>query len=343
MLINLLEYNWAEDLDEALILLGRSDVKTVALAGGTSLLGRDDETIQAVVDLRDLELAYIEEDARNGQVVLSSSTPARGVQGNLRVGAMTTLQTLAEAPALREGALSVLSQAARASSSSLLIRNSATLGGTLALGAESQADLLTALAVLDVEVVLRSGSRTQVDLAGGTLERPGFALSGVVFKGKQERRVAFATLSAERRPNELIIEITLPKPASGRGGAFLRVGRTPSDVALLNAAAVVEVRDDVYQHVRLALGGVNMEPVRLSAVERQLEGQPVTTSGQSASGLDVQRLARVLQAGMVAFQPPSDVRASEGYRRVVGMNLAFRALEEAANVSRWRNMVSEGK
>src|SRR5437879_8980404 len=117
MLINLLEYNWAEDLDEALILLGRGDVKTVALAGGTSLLGRDDETIQAVVDLRDLELAYIEEDTRNGQVVFSNSTPARGAQGSLRVGAMTTLQTLAEAPVLREGALSVLSQAARCSSS----------------------------------------------------------------------------------------------------------------------------------------------------------------------------------------------------------------------------------
>jgi len=343
MLTNLLEYNWAEDLDEALILLGRSDVKTVALAGGTSLLGRDDETIQAVVDLRDLELAYIQENTRNSRAAFSSGGSTREAQESLRIGAMTTLQTLADAPLLREGALSVLSQAARASSPSPLIRNSATLGGTLALGAEAQADLLTALAVLDVEVVLRSGSRTHVDLAGGTLERPGFTLSGVVFKGKQERRVAFAILSTERRPNELIIEIALPKPASGCGGAFLRVGRTSSDGALLNAAAVIEVRDEVYQHVRLALGGMNMEPVRLTAVERQLEGQPVTTSSQSSSGLDVQRLARVLQAGMATFQPPSDARASNGYRRVVGMNLAFRVLEEAANVSRWRSMVSEGK
>lgn len=329
MLINLLEYNWAEDLDEALILLGRADIKTVALAGGTALLGRDDETIQAVVDLRDLELSYIEEDIRNGQPVW-------------RLGAMTTLQTLAEAANLREGAASVLSLAARASSSSLLIRNSATLGGTLALGMESQADLLTALAVLDAEVVLRSGSRTQVDLAGGSLERPGFSLSGVTFKGKEERRISFAALSAERRANELIIEVDIPRPASGRGGAFMRVGRTLTDVALLNVAAVVEVQNGVYRHVRLALGGVNMEPVRLTSVEHQLEGQPVTTS-QGGTGLDVQRLAQALQQGMATFQPPSDVRASSGYRRVVGMNLAFRALEEAANVSRWRSMVSEGK
>lgn len=327
MLINLLEYHWAEDLDEALILLGRIDVKTAALAGGTYLLGHNDETIQAVVDLRDLDLAYIEEDTRNDQA-------------SLRLGAMTTLQMLVDAPLLHEGVGSLLAQAARVSASSQLVRNSATLGGTLALGADSQADLLTALAVLDAEVVLRSASRTQVDLPGGSWERPGLALTGVTFKGKQERRVPFATLYTERRANELILEIVLPRPAATFGSTFLRVGRTPTDRALLNAAAVVEIQDNVYRHVRLALGGANLEPTRLSAVERQLIGQPATGSGT----LDVQRLARALQAGMAAFQPSSDFRASGGYRRVAGMNLAFRALEEAANVSRWRTMVSsEGR
>jgi CO/xanthine dehydrogenase FAD-binding subunit len=345
MLINLLEYNWAEDLDEALILLGRADMKTAALAGGTYLLGHDDDSIQAVVDLRDLELAYIEEDVRTGPVVYTGggAPSAPKTETFLRIGAMTTLQTLATSPLLSEGVSNLLCLSARSSSSSLLIRNSATLGGTLALGADSQADLLTALAVLDVEVVLRSGSRTQVDLAGGSLERPGFALSGVTFKGKQERRVALAALSTERRANELIIEIALPKPPAGRGSAFLRVGRTPTDLALLNAAAVVEVQDEVYRHVRLALGGVNMEPARLTAVERLLEGQPATLGDAGGNVLDVQRIAQALQTGMATFQPPSDFRASGGYRRVVGMNLAFRALEEATNVSRWRNMVSEGR
>lgn len=331
MLLNLLEYHWAEDLDEALILLARTDVRTVPLAGGTSLLGRTDTEIQAVVDLRDLELAYIEEEPRTAQA-----------GGCLRIGAMTTLQTLADAPALRELATGILARSAAASSSSRLIRNSATLGGTLATGADSQADLLTALAALDAEVVLRSGSRTQVDLAGGSLDRPGLALAGVTFKGKQERRVACAALSTELRANELIIEVVIPAALAAGSGAFVRVGRTATDVALLNAVAVIEVREDRYGLVRLALGGVNMEPVRLGAVERQLEGQPVNREGTNV--LDVQRLASVLQTGMAGFQPPSDFRATSGYRRVVGMNLAFRALEEATNVSRWRTMVSsEGR
>lgn len=327
MLGNLLEYHWAEDLDEALILLARPEIKTVPLAGGTYLLSHTNDEIQAVVDLRDLELAYIDETARDAQ--------GRAL---LRLGAMTTLATLADAPLLREIATGILARAARVSASSQAVRNSATLGGTLAAGAGSQADLLTALAALDAEVVLRSGSKTQFDLSGGTLDRPGLALPSVTFKGKQERRVPFSSLSRERRPNELIIEVALPLPDSGCGASFMRVGRTASDVALLNTAALVVVKGDTYQQVRLALGGVNMEPVRLNAVERHLEGQPVNQA--SGNVLDVQRLATSLQAGMAAFAPPSDFRASSGYRRVMGMSLAFRALEEATNVSRWRSMVS---
>jgi CO/xanthine dehydrogenase FAD-binding subunit len=330
MLTNLLEYHWAEDLDDALLLLARSDIKTVPLAGGTALLSQDDDQIQAVVDLRDLELAYIDDRVRD----------PRGIP-LVRLGAMTTLQTIADSPLLREVATGLLAHAAQASSGSRLLRNSATLGGTLAVGPDSQADLLTALAVFDAQVVLRSASKTQVDLSAGSFERPGFALSGVTFKGKQERRVSSLGIKQERRPNELILETVFPLPDPGCGGSFLRVGRTRSDVALLNAAALVEVKEDRYQRVRLALGGVQMEPLRLLSVERQLEGQPVNQPASNA--LDVQRLASVLQVGMASFQPPSDFRATSSYRRVVGMNLAFRVLEEATNVSRWRNMVSEGR
>src|SRR5437868_12331882 len=85
MLINLLEYHWAEHIDEALMLLSRTDMKTVPLAGGTYLLGQKDDSIQAVVDLRDLELAYISEDARG-----------------IHIGAMTTLQAMVDAAVLKD-------------------------------------------------------------------------------------------------------------------------------------------------------------------------------------------------------------------------------------------------
>src|SRR5947209_12222286 len=287
MLLNLLEYHWAEHLDDALLLLSRTDVKTVPLAGGTYLLGQKDDSIQAVVDLRDLELAYISEDVHG-----------------MHLGAMTTLQSIVDSPALQKFANGLLSRAALVSSFSRLIRNSATVGGTLGAGISSQADLLTALAVMDAEVVLRLGSKTQVNLSGGTPEHPGFALAGVTYKGKQERRLPFSSLSNERRSSELIIEILIPQPDAGCGAAFTRVGRTPTDVALLNAACLVQVKDGVYSRVRIALGGVNMEPTRLLSVERLLEGQAVSTPNTWA-----QSLGLALQTGMADFRPPSDFRA----------------------------------
>src|SRR6266700_6564905 len=110
MLLNLLEYHWAEDIDDALLLLARTEIKTVPLAGGTYLLGLQNDSIQAVVDLRELELAYISEDTRG-----------------VHIGAMTTLQNMVDTPILKNLAMGLLARAALASSSSRLIRNSATL------------------------------------------------------------------------------------------------------------------------------------------------------------------------------------------------------------------------
>ena len=317
MLLKLVEYHWAEDVDDVLLLLGRLDVKTVPLAGGTYLLGLQDNSIEAVIDLRDLGLAYISEDTRG-----------------IHIGAMTTLQQIVDAQSFQEGVLAILSQAAQASSSSRLIRNSATIGGTLGAGISSQADLWTALVALDAEVVVRSGSQTQVNLGAGSYERPGLALPGVVFKGKQERRIACHDFLLERRASELIIEVVIPHPGAYSGAAFLRISRTATDVALLNVAALVEINDAVYQRVRLVFGGANMEPVRLYAVERRLEGQPI---GQM---LDLQAVLAAVQAGIADFRPPNDIRASSGYRRVSGANLAHHALEEAINVAYWRGVVS---
>lgn len=321
MLLNVLEYHWVEDIDDALVLLSRTDTKTVALAGGTFLLGLDDEGIQALVDLRDLDLAYIREDAKGAHI-----------------GAMTTLQTMADSPVLKDMADGLLARAAQASTPSRLVRESATLGGTLAIGAASQADVLTALAALDAEALVRSGSKSQFDLGAGSLDRPGLALSGVTFRGKQERRLPTLNLNQQRRANELILEVAVPPLSSGAGASFLRVGRTQTDVALLNAAAVVEVVNGSFAQARLALGGVNMEPVRLRSVEQQLVGQ--AAMNPESDTLNTQSIVAALQAGMTEFQPPPDMRASSSYRRSAGLNLAFRALEEAVAISRWRGVVS---
>ncbi len=310
MLRNLTEYHWAEHIDDALLLMTRLDVKTVPLAGGTHLLGLDDASIEAVVDLRELGLSYISEDS----------------QGNIHIGAMTPLQNIADAPLLKSFASGLLARTAQTSSSSRLIRNSATIGGTLGAGIASQADLLTALSLLEAQVVVRSGSKTSVNLSGGTEERPGLALSGVVFRGKQERRIACDdVVRGERRPSELIVEVVIPPMRATSTTAFTRIGRTPTDRTLLHVAALVELEHDVYQRVRLAFGGINMEPTRMLVLERSLEGQHID---------DSKSILTAIQAGMSEFRPPTDVHVSGGYRRVSGVKLAQRGIEEATYLAR---------
>ncbi len=315
MLLKLVEYHWAEHLDDALLLLGRLDVNTVALAGGTYLLGQQDNTIEAVVDLRDLGLAFISEDTHG-----------------IHIGAMTTLQSMAESPILKEFAMGIVARAASLSAPRL-IRNCATIGGTLGAGSASQADLWTALVALDAEVVLRSASQTQIDLSNNSFDRPGYVLPDVVFKGKQERRVPCSEFSMQRLARELIVEIFIPRPGATCGTSLMRIGRTSADAALLNAVALIEVDHGRYHRVHVAVGGVNMEPIRLRAVERHLEGQPVDP-------LNSQAVLAALRIGMADFRPPSDPRVSSGYRRVSGVNLVYNVLEEAINVSHWRGVVS---
>src|SRR5205085_234049 len=125
MLLNLLEYHWVEDIDEALLLIARTDTKTVPLAGGTYLLGLDDQSIQGVVDL------------------------------------------------------------------------------------------LTALAVLDAEVLVLSGAEVQVELSVGWFGRGGCWLGGGTYNGKHERLIPCKALSLEHGANELLRGLV--RSASGSG------------------------------------------------------------------------------------------------------------------------------
>lgn len=148
MLPSLKEYHRPASLNAALALLNRPHVRTVPLAGGTALIGSGDRSVEAVVDLQDLALRYIEaRDAR------------------LHIGAMTTLQQLVAS--VREGdpVRAFLARAARAAADRIH-RNMATIGGTVALSDAGDILLLSLLA-LNSQVVLAKpdGSQAHISLA----------------------------------------------------------------------------------------------------------------------------------------------------------------------------------
>ncbi len=132
-------------VEEAVALLQRATPPTVALAGGTALVGEGSPDIEAVVDLAALSLDYIRSNSQG-----------------LHLGAMLTLQELVDSEAVRAVAGGGLSRVAHASTSNLL-RRQATVGGSLVSGRAPE--LATLLCALDARVVLHDPQPSEVPLA----------------------------------------------------------------------------------------------------------------------------------------------------------------------------------
>lgn len=75
-------------------------------------------------------------------------------------------------------------------------------------------------------------------------------------------------------PGELIMYVTLPKPAAGTRSHYLKLrDRAQYEFALASAAVVASVDGGRVRRVRIALGGVGTKPWRSREAEAALEGK----------------------------------------------------------------------
>ncbi|MBI5876250.1 MAG: FAD binding domain-containing protein [Chloroflexi bacterium] len=85
-----------------------------------------------------------------------------------------------------------------------------------------------------------------------------------------------ADLSRENilRPDELLVSIEAPRPATGTRGTYLKSKRRPShDFSRAAVALSAVVQDGVVTQIDLVLGSVALVPWRLGAVEQLLAGK----------------------------------------------------------------------
>lgn len=94
--------------------------------------------------------------------------------------------------------------------------------------------------------------------------------------------------------------------------------RFEDDISAVLGAIMLKVEEGVVVDARLAFGGMAATPVRVTAAERELLGQPLSLSG-------IESAQRALAEAMT---PLSDVRASADYRTKVAVNLLARAVLE---------------
>lgn len=214
-------------------------------------------------------------------------------EGRLRIGATTTLTTVLEHPASPRYAGGVLAEALSRVAVAPL-RNMATLGGAV-VSAHPWADIPTLLIALGAEAR---------------------------WQGEKEDRAPVEELY--RQPfrgifrKAVLTEIVLP-PWEG-AFAFEKVSRSRYDIALLNAACGLGLREGKIAWARVALGATPYRGERLPWLEKALVGEvPGPNLWEKVQG-EVQARAEVGE----------DRRAGTSWRKSVAGVLVSRALARAA-------------
>jgi carbon-monoxide dehydrogenase medium subunit len=264
------DYVRADSADAAVAALGEHGDEAKLLAGGQSLL-----------PLMKLRLAV-------PSVVVDVSRAAdlayvRDAGDNVAIGALTRHCDVAADPVLQRE-VAVLAHAAGLVGDPQ-VRHRGTIGGSLA-HADPSADLPAALLALGASYVLAGpGGRRTVsadDFATGFLE-------------------------TVLEPDEMLVEVVVPKPGSGWG--YEKFTRRAIDWATV-AVAAVRRRDG---SVAVALANMGPTVLRSASVEQAL-----------AIGAGARDAAATADEGT---EPSTDVTASADYRRHLARVLTGRAVE----------------
>jgi carbon-monoxide dehydrogenase medium subunit len=127
-------------------------------------------------------------------------------------------------------------------------------------------------------------------------------------------------LSTVIAPDEILTDIRLPALPPRASVAFLEISRRHGDLAIVAAAAAVDLAPDGrIADARIALGGVGPRPVRAQAAPALLAGQRPTAA----------LLAEAARTVIAETDPPEDIHASAEYRREMSAVFTRRALTAA--------------
>jgi len=271
-------------IEDCLKLLAERGPEAKLVAGGTDLLPQMKNGLikpAAVIDLSGVADLRVLRREDGAGLRVGASVAAREIE--------LDPYTRSAYPALAESGALV---------GSVQIRNLATVGGNLCNAAPS-ADMAPPLMALEAEAIIAGPrGRRRVPMAD--------FFTGV-------RRTVLA-------PDELLVELIVPAPGPRSGGQYLRhTPRRELDIAVVGVASQVTLSDGVCRKARIALAAVAPTPIRATAAERALEGQPLTA----------QHIARAAQLAVEAARPISDQRGSADFRRHLVGVLTRRTLTTA--------------
>jgi aerobic carbon-monoxide dehydrogenase medium subunit len=269
------DYEVAESVDHAIELLGtREDTKV--LAGGHSLL--------PLLRLRLTRPSLLVDVGR-----LAELSYVRDAGDSIAIGALTRHHDIATAPLLQEHNPLVPYVAGLIGDPQ--VRHRGTIGGSLAHG-DPASDLPAVVLALDGEI----------DIAGPNGVRT--VTAAEFFRG------VFETAAG---PDELVIEVRVPKLTAEHVWSYLKFRRRAQDWATVGVVAVAQRSNGGVADPAIALVNMGATPLRAAAAEAAWAG------GAADPGADAD----------AATEPPSDTSGSADYRRHLVRVLVRRAVEEA--------------
>ncbi|MEV4601914.1 xanthine dehydrogenase family protein subunit M [Amycolatopsis sp. NPDC049253] len=276
-------YHSPRSLDEALATLQVYGDDAKVLAGGQSLMPMLNFRLarfEHLVDVNRVGAEYAEPTFGDTRITIPLLVRQRRVERSAEAAA--ALPVLTEA----------LQQVAHPQ-----IRNRGTICGSLA-HADPAAELPSVLSVLDATFTIASSR--------GVREVPA-----------EEFFLFHLTTSLE--PDELLLQVSVPRPPANQFSAFREFATRRGDFALAGVAAVCEVdAAGVVTACRIAAAGVAPTPHRLTDVEALVTG----ASLHEDLWPDVEAAARA------QVDPTGDIHASAEYRsRLTGV-LVKRALAD---------------
>ena len=276
------EYAVARDVAHAIQLLASSGGEGKVLAGGQSLIPLMKFRLAQPALLVDINrVAGLGEIRENGE---------------LRIGALVREADL-EANAIIRQRYPILVDTTQVIADPL-VRNLATVGGNLA-HADPANDHPATMLALRASVVLQGPKGERV------IPIDDFFLD---------------TFTTAMRPDEILTEIRIPKPAPRTGGAYLKLERKVGDFAIAGVAAMVRLDEKG----KVASAGIGLTNVGLTAIRaRDAED---SLRGQTP---DEKSIATAAAAAAKAAQPVSDLRGPAEYKRDVVRVLTQRALAKA--------------
>ncbi len=210
------------------------------------------------------------------------------------IGALTTISELVASEIIHREA-PILTSAAHQLGNTL-IRNRATVGGNLA-DASPAADMAPPLLALEALIHTKGGQKGE-----RTISLDKFFLGPnktVLEKG------------------EILTKITFAKQKNSTKGSYIKLGlRNSTAISIVSIAVMLELKKNVCQKARVALGAVAPTPVRAYGVEKNLEGGVIDHGAVQENSILIGK----------EISPISDVRASAEYRHLVTSVLLRRIL-----------------